>query len=247
MWQGGSAQGTQSAMQTLSGGWGTIVIAFVVAGMFAYAIWRLVDCIWDLEAYGTTPKGIVARAGMLVTGAAHAGIGVLALSAIGLQNSSSGSGSGTTSLLSTIMQMPGGVWIVGIAGALTIAAGGYYLYKAASQDYLETLAANHFTLNWNWALRAGVAAQGVIVAIIGGLIVYAALATDPSQAGGLGSVFDWLRDQPYGFVLVAALCIGLLGFSLFCFVNAAYRIIPKAADGAVTDVASSLKQKATGH
>ncbi len=240
IWQGGQAQGTQSAMSSLDGVWGTIVVGFVAAGMFAYAIWRVVDCIWDLEAYGTTAKGLIARGGMLVTGAAHAGIGVLAITAIGLQ--SSGSGSDKTTLLSKIMQMPGGVWLVAIAGALTFAAGVYYLYKAVAQTYREHMQANHFTLNWNWALRAGVAAQGVIICIIGGLIVFTAATTDPSQAGGIGTVFDWLQEQPYGKFLVVALCIGLLGFSLFCFVNAAYRIVPKAADGDTRSVAVFLKR-----
>jgi hypothetical protein len=239
IWQGGQAQGTQSAMSSLDGTWGTIVLLLVAAGMFSYAVWRLVDCIWDLEAYGTSAKGIIARAGMIATGLAHAGIGVLALSALGLRSSSSASG--TTSMLSQIMQMPGGVWLVGIAGALTIAAGIYYLYKAVAQTYLEHLQANHFTLNWNWMLRVGVAAQGIVVTIIGGLLFFTALRTDPSQAGGLGTVFDWVREQPFGQVLVVALCIGLLGFALFGFVNAAYRIIPKAADDDTRSVAVSLK------
>ncbi|MBF9044773.1 DUF1206 domain-containing protein [Rhodobacterales bacterium HKCCE4037] len=233
IWRGGEAQGTQSAMQSLSGTWGTVILIAIAVGMFAYAIWRLVDAIWDLEAYGTEAKGLVARAGMIVTGLAHAGIGVLALGALGWMqaNSGGGEGGGSSSYISAILQMPGGVWIVGIAGLLTLAAGGYYIRKAVKQDYLDSLAANRVTRHLNLVLQIGVAAQGVVVGVIGGLILYAALRNNPEEAGGLDAVFEWLRDQPYGQVLVTVLCLGLLGFALFCFVNAAYRIIPKAYDG----------------
>ncbi len=44
-------------------------------------------------------------------------------------------------------------------------------------------------------------------------------------------MFDWLQSQPFGQGLVVAMCAGLLGFALFCFVNAAYRIIPVLHDG----------------
>ncbi len=240
MWQGGEAQGTKEAMLALDGIWGMLVVALVAAGMFAYAIWRLVDSFWDLEAYGTELKGIIARCGMVVTGLAHAGVGVLAITALGLRSSSA---SGTGKILSAVLQAPGGNVALGLAGLLTMGAGCYYIHQGAAQTYREHLSANHFTMNWNWALRAGVVAQGIIVFIIGGLILYAAMKSDPSQVGGLGTVFEWLREQPYGQILVAGLCVGLLGFSLFCFVNAANRIIPKAADDSTLTMTAALKRK----
>ncbi len=238
LFQGGQAEGTKSAMQSLDGPFGTIVVALIAAGMFAYAIWRVVDSFWDLEAYGNDAEGMVARTGMLVTGLIHAGIGVLAITALGVVSSS---GSGGKSVLSDALQTTAGVWIVGCAGALTVATGFYYVYKAKTQSYRSHLQANHFTLHWNALLRIGLAAQGITVAIIGGLIIYAALQSSASEAGGVGSAFEWLNQQAYGQVLVTLLCCGLLGFSLFCFVNAAYRIIPKASDNSVQSVASKVK------
>ncbi|NDV00750.1 DUF1206 domain-containing protein [Pseudoroseicyclus sp. CLL3-39] len=244
--QGGEAEGTQDVMERLDGGWSTFILLLIALGMFAYFIWRIVDAIWDLEAYGSGGKGIVARLGMCVTGLAHLGIGVLAVTALisSAGSSGSGSGSGSSGILSDIMAAPGGRWAVGIAGLLTIAAGVYYIVKAVKEKYREHLRANRFTMDFNWALKAGVAAQGVVVGIIGLLITLAALQHDPSQAGGVGSAFDWLYAQPYGRVLVGLLCLGLLGFSLFCFVNAAYRIVPKAADENIESVAIRARSKA---
>jgi hypothetical protein len=238
--QGGQAEGTKAAMQSLNGMVGAMIVGLIAAGMFAYAIWRAVDSIWDLEAYGTSAKGILARLGMFVTGGIHAGIGVLAVTALGAASS----GSGGKEMLDRILQSPAGVWAVGLVGMVTVATGFYYFYKAITQSYREHLQGNHFTLHWNPVLRIGLAAQGIGIIIIGGLIAYAALSANASEAGGLGSAFDWLGDQAYGRILVAALCVGLLGFSLFCFVNAAYRIVPKASDRSVQSLSAKVKELA---
>jgi hypothetical protein len=133
---------------------------------------------------------------------------------------------------------------VGLVGLAVIGAGIYYLIKAWRESYRQHLRANRFTLRYNWALRAGVAAQGVTVLIIGGFLVAAALQADPSEAGGLGQTFNWLAAQTYGQLLVTLLCLGLLGFALFCFVNAGYRIVPKVADEDVETLAARMAREA---
>lgn len=242
---GGEAEGTSDAMARLSGGWGAMVVGLIALGMLAYAIWRAVDCLWDLEAYGNGAKGMIARAGMLVTGAIHLAIGVLAVMLlIGMRAAASGGGGG--GFLQQAMQNPAGRWALGIAGAGTIIAGGFYLYKAVAEKYLDHLKANHFTMHWNLLLKVGLGAQGVVVAIIGLLMIYAARSANSSQAGGMGSAFDWLQGQAHGRALVVALCLGLFGFAVFCFVNAAYRIVPKAREDGIETLGAKLKEKSQG-
>lgn len=239
IWQGGSAKGTQSALSTLEATTGGSIVLIVIAiGLFAYFLWRVLDAVFDFEAYGTDAEGVVARGGMLVTGLVHAGLAVAALGAL-----SGGGGEGGSSIermVSQVMSLPAGRMLVGVAGLLTIGAGIYYLLKAWREDYRETLRANRVTTHWNFALKAGVAAQGVIVTILGGFLSYAAWRYEAGEAGGLGQVFAWLATQPFGNVLVVLVCLGLLGFALFCFVNAAYRIIPKLADPDIKTLASAL-------
>jgi Domain of Unknown Function (DUF1206) len=59
----------------------------------------------------------------------------------------------------------------------------------------------------------------------------------------LGRAFSWLVNQPYGQVLVAAICAGLIAFALFCFVNAGYRVIPKVSGGDIETLAAQLASK----
>ena len=232
IWRGGQAQGTGSALEALErSGWGKVALALIALGLFAYAAWRAIDAWLDLEAYGTDAEGLVARAGMIVTGLVHLALGIAAAVVL-FASGGSGSEGGSSIVRFTgeVMSWPAGRWIVGVAGALTIGAGVYYAVKAYRASYREHLHANPATRRLNPVLRAGVAAQAVIVTVVGGFLVVAAWRHDPDQAGGVGEVFDWLAAQPFGNLLVILLCAGLLGFALFLFVNAAYRIIPKLAD-----------------
>ena len=243
IFRGGDAQGTESAFAMLSDSvWGKVVLAGIVGGLIAYAIWRLIDAAFDLERYGTDGEGIVARLGMVTTGLIHGALGVAAAGVLSGGGSGEGSGGGSGSeggqggsdgvagAVSAILGWPGGRWIILVAGLLTLGAAAYYLKKAYKAEYRQNLFANDFTRRFNTVLRVGVAAQGVVVGVAGALLVLAGLQGDADEAGGLGRVFEWLRDQPFGNVLVILLCVGLLFFAVFCFVNAAYRIIPALHD-----------------
>jgi hypothetical protein len=240
IWRGGQAESTSSALATLeTSAWGMFLLVLIFLGMFAYAVWRIVDAAWDLEDYGSDGEGIVARLGLVVSGIIHAGIGLVAFSLL-FGSGGEGQGSSIPRYVGMVMQWPGGRWIIGIGGLITIGAGFFYVRKGWKETYREHLVANRFTTRWNTALKAGVISQGVIVAIVGLLLVYAALQADPSEAGGVGEAFSWLSGQPYGRILVVVICVGLLGFALFCFVNAAYRIVAKASDPDIETLAARL-------
>ena len=80
----------------------------------------------------------------------------------------------------------------------------------------------------------------MVVGVVGLLFGFAAWQANPQQAGGTGEAFSWLSGQVYGQILVTGVCLGLLGFALFCFVNAAYRIVPKVSGPDVQTLAAKL-------
>ncbi|WP_128253600.1 DUF1206 domain-containing protein [Falsirhodobacter deserti] len=242
IWRGGQAQDTSSALGWLENTWGGGVILFLILlGMLAYALWRLVDAAFDLEDYGSDGKGIVARLGMLVTGGVHLGIGAVAFSLL-FGGGSSGEGSSIPRYVGAVMQWPGGRWIIGIVALLILGAGVYYFWKGWKNEYRKHLRASRFTNRWNPILKAGLMAHGVVIGVIGLLFLFAAWQADPQAAGGVGEAFSWLSKQVYGQILVISVCIGLVGFAIFCFVNAFFRIVPKASGPNM----QSLADKVTG-
>ncbi len=242
IWQGGDAQGTSAALRQIeTSPFGMIILLIIGAGLLSYTLWRVIDGVADLEEEGSDVTGIIGRTGMITTGLIHAAIGIAALALVFGRDSGDGGNSRIVQATETIMSAPFGVWLVGLAGLLTLGSGLYYLHKAWSRSYRQKLTANHFTTHWDGLLRLGVAAQGIVVTIIGVFLIYAFWVNDADQAGGLDQTFDWLSDQVYGQILVTFLCVGLLGFALFLFVNAAYRTVPRLSDPDIKSLADELR------
>ncbi len=71
----------------------------------------------------------------------------------------------------------------------------------------------------------GYAAKGLGYAIVGALLVAAALTYDPSRSRGLDAALHALAAQPYGHVLLAVIAAGIAAFGVFCIAQARYRKI----------------------
>lgn len=80
-----------------------------------------------------------------------------------------------------------------------------------------------WTEHWG---RLGIAARGIIFAVIGTFLVRAALAYDPQEARGLGGVLQTLAQQPLGPWLLGAVALGLVAYGLCMLSVARYRHIP---------------------
>jgi len=247
IWRGGQAEGTSSALGWLDGSaWGTLLLCLVALGMFAYAVWRIIDAIYDLEDYGSDGKGAIARTGMVTTAIAHAAIGVTAFSLV-FQSGGGGGGSGSaiSDYVATVLGWPAGRWIVGAIALILFGTAIYYVRKGWKEKYREHIQGTPTTERLNPVLKIGTIAQGVVIGIVGVLFFYAAWQGDPSEAGGTEAVFGWLSQQVYGQTLVVILCVGLLAFAIVCFVNAWLRYIPKVAGPDVATLAARLKAKAS--
>ena len=258
IWQGGRAQGTSPVLKHLeSSAIGDIVLVLIGIGMLAFAVWCAVDAYYDLDDSGSDAKGIAARLGIAVSGVVAVGIGGAALLLLAADIDGSGvaadaargvteGGSGGSRIdhaVATAMGWPAGRWLVGFVGLAIIASGVFQFVVAARETYRRRLIANLFTRRWNWALKAGVIGRGVLIGVVGVLFVLAAWRANPYEAGGVDKAFAWLTGQPYGWVVAAAICIGLLGYALFCFVNAACRFVPKVAGGDLATLTAKAKAK----
>ena len=94
----------------------------------------------------------------------------------------------------------------------------------------ERMARNAATSRWMSRLaRLGYATKGVVYLIIGGLAAQLAIghggsATD--QRGALQTIYA----QPFGKFLLAIVALGLLGFALWCFIQALFDTEGKGRD-----------------
>ena len=242
-WRGGQAEGAQGALTSLKdASWGTAILWAVAIGLFCYAAWRLIDAWLDLDRHGTEAKGIVARLGLVVTGVVHAALGVYAIHLVTAGGGSGGGeGEGQERWTAWLLSQPFGRWIVVAIGIVVIGAGVYYGYKGLAEKYKEHLRYSRTVERLDPACKFGLVAHGVVVGIIGAFLLWAGWTSDPSEAGGLAQAFETVRQQAFGRVLLGLLALGMLGFAIECFVEAAYRIVPARAGSDVTTLASRAR------
>lgn len=241
-WNGGRAEGTKGALSSLTGNtWGMALLWIIGAGFFCYAAWRIIAAWMDLERHGSETKGIIARLGMVVTAVIHAALGVYAI------RLAMGSGGGDDSQsqehwTAWLLSQPFGRWIVIAIGAAVIGAGIYYGYKGVAEKYKEHLRWTTTIERLDPLCKGGLVAYGIVIAMIGGFLLWAGWTSDPSEAGGLDQAFSTVRSAAFGRVLLGVLGLGLIGFAIENFIEAAYRIVPARAGADVMTLAARARR-----
>ena len=223
----GEATDSGGALRTIvAQPFGRALMALVALGLVGYVIWRFVAATLNPEGE-ETPK----RAFYAISGIIHAG---LALQAVRLAagRASGGSESQASQSTAEAMSRPFGVWFVALAG---IAVAGYGLqqlrhaYRVKLDDQLALGSLSAETRAWVVRVgRAGLAARGVVFAIIGAFLVLAALRGNPGEARGIGGALRTLEEQPFGPWLLGLVAVGLIAYGIYELVRARYRRIRAA-------------------
>ncbi|WP_249028156.1 DUF1206 domain-containing protein [Rathayibacter tritici] len=176
---------------------------------------RTADDVQDSRAVRT-----LARAGFAANGLVHLVIGVIALQvARGGGSSSSASSEGASA---QVLAAPGGVALLVIAGLAVLAVGGVFVYREASRRFLENVAkpAGAAGTVVTGLGIVGSIAKGVVLAVLGVLLIVAAVSHDPEQTGGIDEALRSLVGLPAGVFLLGVVAVGLIAYGLFCFARA---------------------------
>jgi len=220
---GGDTTDSHGAMAAIAKQpFGGILLWAVAVGLGGYCVWRFIEAIADTERKGTSAKGFVQRAGYLVSGIVYGLLGYEAA----VQHIH-GEGNAEKTLTATVMSWPGGHLLAAVAGLGVLGYGLYQIWQSYSGSFLRQFQVgdlNAFGYRAaNYTGRFGLAARGLIFAVIGGFVVVAALKSDPGEAKGIGDALDFVASQPFGPWLLLAVALGLVAYGLYCLVRARYR------------------------
>jgi len=108
----------------------------ILIGLISYSLWGVIRAALDPLHKGTDAKGVMARAGYLVSAATYASFVLPTYDLIRGARHASSSAS-TARLVSQVMNMPMGRWLVGAIGLAAVAAGIYQIYTAIKMNYDE--------------------------------------------------------------------------------------------------------------
>lgn len=201
---------------------GSAVLYVTAVGLLAYALYKLIAALSDLEHKSSDAKGIAQRLGYGASGLAHI---VLAWSAFqfahGDKQSAGADASSETA--GTLLAWEMGAIVVGVVGLGFIVSAVFQGRSAVTASFMRTVGADAPSAVC-WIGRIGHAARAVVFLVIGWSLVHSAWLGKGAEAKGLGSALVSLRDSEVLYMIVA---LGLLMFGVFSLIVARYRIIPE--------------------
>ncbi len=220
---GGQQANQKGAFQELAQQpFGRVLLWVLVVGFVAAALWRLEEAIWGYSYESDTKKQIRKR---VSSGAKVVVFAVLAFLAGQTAAGSGSSGNGGQKAAAGVLGLPGGQLIVGAVGLGVIAVGGRKIYSGIKKKFLDDMSLPSDQRARQVAERTGQVgfiAKGTATALIGALVVLAAIRYRPDEASGLDVALRTLAQQPFGPWLLTAVALGLAAYGIFLFFDAKY-------------------------
>lgn len=204
---------------------GRVALGLIAFGLVGYVVWSFVRAALNPENDSGGK-----RVFFVITGIIHAALafqaGRLALDGGGAQVAVSGGSGGGSEWTATLMEQPFGPWLVAIVGLAVALYGLHQVWDAWRIDLDDHLALGSMSAGTRtWTVRFsrfGLAARGVVLAIIGGFFVVAGLQADPSEARGVDGALEMMEGTPW---LLGVIALGLVAYGLYNMVRARFRVI----------------------
>lgn len=228
--RGGTVTDTRGALRViLSHPFGNAVLFILAAGLCGYAVWRILEALFDPERHGAGAKGLIVRTGNVIKALIYGGVGFEAFRLARGLRASGGSDAKVQSWTAAILSWPMGEWIVAIIGAIAAAYGLSEIIAAVkdSEDEKKDLSSlpRSTARMLDRICRFGVAARALLIVALGVLLIRAALQHDPGEAMGLrGSILE-LAGTGSGTWVLAIIAVGLIAYALDQALHARYRHI----------------------
>lgn len=218
---GQAANGPQATFETIQAiPLGSALLYVMAAGLLAYAVYKAIAAVSDIERRGSTAKGVAHRIGYLCSSIAHF---VLAWTAFKFaQGEKHASTDGSDQAAATLLSWEVGAVALGVIGLGFIVGAAMQAKSAVTAGFMRSVGAGA-PASVCWIGRAGHAARGVVFALVGWSLIKSAWFESGAQVKGLGEALMSLRDSAPLYTIVAA---GLLLFGVFSLIVARFRIIP---------------------
>ena len=213
----------QGALHLLAGtSYGLVTLWLLGIGFAGYSLWRLSEA-----AFGVTGEGMAAgpRVKSLVRAIVYAFLAYLTFTVI------SGTSSNQTrkqqDLTATVMHHSGGQWLVGLVGLIIVVVGLTLVAEGIRRTFMKNLRTSQMSHRTRVVVERlgmiGTTARGVAFAIVGALIIDAAVTFSPKKSGGLDKALLALRHQAFGEFLLLIVALGVLIFGIYGLCEARWR------------------------
>lgn len=206
---------------------GKLLLATVALGLASFVIWQLLIAIRDPEHRRDCDRRRrpVVRLGHLFNGGLHC---VLVIEAMRILFGFGGNVGGERAQkwwVARAFELPLGRYVVGAVGIGILLYGVYQCYRAVTRDRNSRIDLTRTRLRPVMDVLGifGLLSRGVMFALIGACLAYAAWWLRVQYAVGIAGALGTLRQQPYGEWILATIAAGLMAYGLWQIVKEPYR------------------------
>lgn len=123
-----------------------------------------------------------------------------------------------------LLAFPGGVFLLGAVGVGVAIAGVAFVVMGVRRSFRKKMSipTGRAGTGIDGLGVVGFVAKGIALAIVGVLLVVAAIKANPEEAGGLNSAIQALMAIPAGPWLAGVVGVGLIAYGIFCGFRARY-------------------------
>ncbi len=224
---GGEIEGKSGALQMIAKQpFGSIMLSILIIGFLGYAIYRLVQGVFNTELEDNDLKGIGKRISYLFRGIVYSGLAIATTRILLKAKSDSKSASDWSS---QVMAHPAGHWVIGTVGLGVICVGAYQFYKAITDKDQQKLKLGEIAPairpTFKKIAKLGLSARGIVFCMIGFFLLKAAWYNNSNQAKGFAETLQSLLSQPYGSILLGLVAAGMIMYAIFEAFKARYKQI----------------------
>jgi hypothetical protein len=203
---------------------GRFLLLAVAVGLLAMVVWQVLAA-----AQGHRDERGKARTfERIASGFRAVFYAVLAFKAIQIvAGSGKSQGDQQQQTTSHALSTPGGRWLVAVVGIAVVAVGlglaAYGLTRRFERKLKQGQMTPAVRRSARWLGMVGYAAKGAAYAVVGVLVLLAAVRFDPAKSRGLDAALRTLARQPAGDVLLIGVALGIAAFGVYCLYQAKYR------------------------
>lgn len=225
----GEAQNTTQTLQEfIYKPFGNILIIGCMIGLFAHALWKILQGISDPEERKKGSGTTLFRVVDFFTGCLYLSMSYACWQILQGLNATDGDES-TEVWVGKILVLPYGQWIVFLCAFIIILTGLFQFYSSYTANFDYSFDSNDMSekeRNWLSALgRIGISSWGIVYCMVGLLFYRAAVSFEADEAGGMAEALNGLREWPYGIWVLALTALGLIIYGIYLFVLSYYHKI----------------------
>jgi hypothetical protein len=206
----------------LSHAFGGLAVAAISAGLLCFAVWRIVQALFDADRCGSDLKGLARRGLFFIQGLFYVALaGIPATMLLGTRPSSDQAVRDWTGWL---LEWPFGRWVLALTGVIVIVSAVAIGINGIRAHFKQRLAVRGGERTIITALgQFGFVARAIVYAAVGAFLLMAALHSDPGEARGVAGTLRAIQQESFGSIWLALAAAGFLAFGCYSIAEGAWR------------------------